>query len=172
MSGMVVSITVNGEDEEIDLAEILGISSAESEREQVAAQMAWWGAIWGQAIETEQLADAAYRTWRAEQTARFADGGLAEWKCKSAVEAMPEFRTHKEQIAAAARNATAAKAIYEAFGKKSELLTKLVRRDDNDNYHGRNLGREQHTDDADEREHDPRVSKMKSAVGATKRKGA
>lgn len=168
MSHMVVSITLNGHDEEFDLGEIMSISNPEADRETVAAQMAWWGAIWGQAVETEQLADAAYRSWRARTTDKVAANGTAEWKSKNIVEGMPEFVTHKEQIAAAARNAATARAIYEAYGKKAELLIKLVRRDDNDSYHGRTLGREHNNEEAREERED----RARAAIAATKqRKG-
>lgn len=119
-----VQIEVDGKPVEADLDEQLEIGDVSTDMEKVAAQMAYWGAVWASAEAEKLSADAYYRQWRAEagRSLLESDPKLAEWKVKQDIEAQPKFAKIKQGLATAMRNATLSKAIYESFKTKASML--------------------------------------------------
>lgn len=117
-------ITVNGKLIKFNPQEVLAIKDISTEMDEVAARIAYWGFIWGQAEEEAVRADAYYRNWRNKEgeARRAKDEKLSEWKVWNEVEAMPKFTLLKQAIAESARNVTTAKGIYEAFKIKASIL--------------------------------------------------
>jgi hypothetical protein len=159
---MKIKLLVNGEVQELDLQEILVIKNPDAEREEAAAQVAWWGAVWAASVETAALADTEYRHWKGVSIRSLidADPKLAEWRVSAMVESSPEWKELKTRAAAAERYANAAKAVFEAWNTKADILARLIRRDDNERYSAPATGRETTTD--------PRVQKM-AHMNAAKR---
>lgn len=119
-----VDIQVNGERVTMDFSDELEIGDVSQDMIKVAAQMAFWGAVWAAAESEQQRADAAYRQWRADQTNMVlaADPKMAEWKVKAKIEETDTFVNLKAAIAQAANNVTLAKNICEAFKVKAHVL--------------------------------------------------
>ncbi len=159
-----VTINIDGEDQEIDIAEILTIKNPEAERDEVTALMAWWGSVWASAAQDATLSDVGYRHWKGISIKNLleADPKTAEWKMAAMIESTPEWKQLKMACAAAERNAGVAKAIFEAYARKADLLARLVRRDDNERYHAPETAR-----DTSE---DPRVQKMAAMNNAKAKK--
>lgn len=120
----IVKIEVDGKPVEADLDEQLEIGDVSSDMERVAAQMAYWGAVWASAEAEKLSADAYYRQWRADagKTLLESEAKLAEWKVKQEIEAQSKFAKIKQGLATATRNATLCKAIYESFKTKASML--------------------------------------------------
>lgn len=119
-----VSIEVDGQPVVINVDAEMEIGDLSTDMNRVAAQMAYWGAVWAAAEGELKSADAWYRAWRAKNGAAMieADGKMSEWKVRQALEADPKFMTIKKSLAAATRNATLTRAIYEAFRTKANML--------------------------------------------------
>jgi len=124
MSFSQVELVVNGDKVQVDLEEILSIQDISRDMDQVASQMSYWGAVWAAADEESQRADAHYRKWRAETGQRIlsANEKTAEWKVKQDIESDETFLKLKSSLAQAAHNVTLAKAIFEAFKIKANML--------------------------------------------------
>jgi hypothetical protein len=140
----VVRVVVNGDVQTVDLSEVLEIRDPGSERLEAPAMVAWWGAVWADAVQAAEREDAAYRHFQAAayKTLLEQDAKVAEWKAKALVESTTEWLTQKTRVVDAERNANAAKAIFEAYQVKADMLARLVRREDSELYHGRDVGRE------------------------------
>ena len=119
-----VKIKVDGLPVEANLDEELEIDDVSTDMDKVAAQMAYWGAIWAAAQGEQEAADAYYRQWRANKGKALleSDGKLAEWKTRQEIEADPKFMKIKQGLATAIRNATLCRAIYESFRTKANML--------------------------------------------------
>ena len=117
------SIEVNGEPVAIE-DHPLRVADLDSDMTEIAAQMSYWGRLWGAAEAEKELADARYRTWRAEYGKQTldADPKLAEWKIKQKIESSPNFMSHKEAIATAQRNTVILKTRFESFRAKASIL--------------------------------------------------
>lgn len=133
---MILKLAINGQDVEVDLNDLLKISSSlEIERQQTAAHLGYFGELWASAQRMCDEADLAYRHWRA--TSRAAHHGaadakgkpLADAKLTDLIEATPEFRMLKSKIIDAQYQANAARVVYEALAHKARLLTFLSSRD-------------------------------------------
>jgi len=119
-----VNIEVDGQSVAINVDVELQVGDLSKDMDQVAAKMAYWGAVWAAAEAEMKSADAWYRAWRAKTGAAMieADGKMSEWKVRQALEADPRFMTIKKSLAAATRNVTLTRAIYEAFRTKANML--------------------------------------------------
>ncbi len=118
-----VTLIVDGEpvessDEELEVGDI------NDDMTKVAAQVAYWGAVWAAAEEEKLCADAAYRQWRAEFSLKIlsSDSKLAEWKIKARVESDKTFLKLKAALAKAERNVLSAKTRHESFKVKAATL--------------------------------------------------
>lgn len=114
-------IIVSGTKVEIDTKTDMMISDISDDMDRVAASMAWWSSVWAEAESEHVRLDAAYRAWRGRKTAAI-DGKLPEWKAKAAIEADPEFLSHKGEIARAEGNIIAARGQFDSFDKKANAL--------------------------------------------------
>lgn len=167
-----VTLVVDGEEQTIDLDEVMVIVDPEEDRRTVAADIAWWGELWARAVEAAEIADAEYRQWSGKSTAAGADSGegdkkgLPEWKVKAVVEGSPQFLTLKKRIAEANGNVTRTKAVFEAYCHKAELLRGKTQQESREAFHANALGRGRPDADATE---DPRAKKM-AANNQQKRK--
>lgn len=119
-----ITIKVDGELIDIDLAEDLIIRDLAGDMDHVAAKIGHWGDMLGVAEAEKILVDAAYRSWRADfgRVLLATNEKLAEWKVKAAIEASPDFMQHKEKIATAQRNVMTLHSVYEAFRVKAGQL--------------------------------------------------
>lgn len=119
-----ISMEVNGQPVSIDFNEEMEIGDVSEDMTKVAAQLAFWGAVWAAAEAELKRADAAYRQWRADQTNMCldADPKLAEWKVRAKVEEMDTFVKLKSAIAQAENNVISAKQVCEAFKVKAHVL--------------------------------------------------
>ena len=117
------TLTIDGEEITLD-RDSLEIRDLDDDMTKAAAQMAYWGGLWGTAEGEKSDADTAYRTWRAEYGKQVleADPKLAEWKVKQQIEASKKFTTHKERMSESIRNASVLRAMYESFRAKCSLL--------------------------------------------------
>lgn len=106
--------------------------SLDAEASDVAAYMGLVGDLIGEWTTGVEVADAAYRRWRAqasETVAAAADKAPAEWKIKAAVEADPAFTTHKGEVAALTGELEFLRAYFSALQVKSTQLRGLMDRD-------------------------------------------
>lgn len=106
----------------LDTERDLHVVDISEDMSRVAALMAWWGSVHAECEREKVLADARYRQWRAAETNALASSGLPEWKVKAAIESKREFLVHKEEIARTEANVIAAKAQFDAFAKKGNIL--------------------------------------------------
>jgi len=119
-----IEIKVDGNPVHANVDEILEIGDVSEDMDKVAAQMAYWGAVWAAAEGERESADAYYRQWRADVGKKLLETNdkLAEWKAKQEIEADPKFMKIKQGLATAIRNATLCRAVYESFRTKANML--------------------------------------------------
>lgn len=165
-----VTLVVDGEEQTIDLDEVMVIVDPEEDRRTVAADIAWWGELWARAVEAAEISDAEYRVWSGKSMNAAIDPATgkapAEWKVKAIVESSDGFLTMKKRIAAANGNVTRTKAVFEAYCHKAELLRGKTQQEAREAFHANALGRDRPDADATE---DPRAKKM-AANNQQKRK--
>jgi hypothetical protein len=157
-----ITLVVDGEDQTIDLDEVMVIVDPDEDRRKVAADIAWWGELWARAVEAAEIADAEYRHWSgASMNAAVSTDGKApaEWKVKATVEGSDEFLTMKKRIAAACGNVTRTKAVFEAYCHKAELLRQKTRQESTEAFHANQVGRDS-VDEPRDASSDPRAKKM------------
>lgn len=120
----IISVDVDGEQVSMDVDEELRIGDIDYDMGRVAAQMAFWGELWGQAESQRVEADSDYRFWRAQlgESILNKDPKIPEWKAKQKIEASPKFQRYKDGIAKAARNATMLRAVFLSFQTKASML--------------------------------------------------
>ena len=118
------TIEVDGKTVEIDLAADLTIDDLSKDMDEVAAKMAYWGAVWAASEAEAERVDTSYRSWRAEYGRQLLEANekLAEWKVKQEIEASPKFKRYKEGVAIATRNKTMLRAIFESWRVKASQL--------------------------------------------------
>lgn len=141
---MKLTISIDGTDQELDLNEILSIREPESERATCAVYLAYWGGIFGAKLEEEELADANYRAWHGETVVRLlgtsGDKGPAEWKVKAIIEADGGFLTAKAAIAKTKRDVASAKAVFDAYSRKADILARLIARENTEHIRSGGVG--------------------------------
>lgn len=141
---MNVKLTIDGEEQSIALADILTIRVPEQERMEVAVHLAYWGSIFGAKLEEEELADALYRQWHGTTTSALLSSeekAPAEWKVKAVLEADVAFMECKERIARSKREVASAKAIFDAYSRKADILARLIAREDSERVRAAGVGR-------------------------------
>jgi len=118
-----LKITVMGEEVELDRSQLVIVDLGE-DMDHVAAQVSYFGGLWGEAEREEMAADTYYRAWRAKEGEKVlgADPKMAEWKVKQDLEASSQFAVIKEQLSIARRNTIALRGHYEAFKVKASIL--------------------------------------------------
>jgi hypothetical protein len=119
-----IEIKVDGQPVKGDVDELLEIGDVSEDMDKVAAQMAYWGAVWASAESEKEQADSYYRQWRANKGKELleANDKLAEWKTRQEIESDPKFMKIKQGLATAIRNATLCRALYESFRTKANIL--------------------------------------------------
>lgn len=150
-----------GGEQDIDLDELLVITSVETERDRVSAEIASWGVLWGQATKDYELAEAASTKWRAQSlvSSLKKDEKVSEWKAKAFADSSPEFFAMRDQETEAKRNMIAINAVYEAFKSKGRLLERLTGVQQAEIGASMRVGQET-TPTAD----DPRVKRMRGVI--------
>jgi hypothetical protein len=119
-----INLRVAGRAVQADIEAELMVGDINRAMDEVAAKMAYWGALWGEAEAEQERVDAQYRFWSADfgRAILAADPKLAEWKVAQEVESSPKFARHKDAVAAAQRNVTVLKVVYESFRTKASIL--------------------------------------------------
>jgi len=109
---------------ELDIDQELLIGDVSEDMDKVAAQIAFWGRLWGEAEARRINTDGSYRNWAANMGKKILaqDPKIAEWKAKDITEASKDFVTHKGHIAQATLEATTLRSIVDAFKSKASLL--------------------------------------------------
>lgn len=112
-------------DEEVNVTKELAIGpDLGQEMAGLPGQLAYFGTMLSEAQAYQARCEAEYRAWRAKQIEAFleADAKLAEWKVRAKVEALPQFAAHKEAIAKAEKFVHDLWAVYDALGRKADML--------------------------------------------------
>lgn len=108
----------------LDIDQELTIGDISSDMDKAAAQIAFWGKMWGEAERQRIITDAAYRHWGASGRKRVlaADPKMPEWKAKDLIEADANFVKHKAVMAQSMMDATVLRSIVDAFRAKASML--------------------------------------------------
>lgn len=121
-----LDLVVVGEHFTAPIVADLTIDSIGDDMDVVAAQMGYWGNVLGAAVYEVVMADARYRSWRANFGIAVAEDpktkSLAAHKIKDLLEASPQFLEHKEAIAATKRNVTTLEKLFRSFETKGNQL--------------------------------------------------
>lgn len=168
-------INIDGVEQEIDLAEILTINKPEVERFEVSVHLAYWGAIFGAKLEEEELADANYRHWHGETIKtllKTEEKAPAEWKVKAVVEASPGFLAAKQEIARSKRDVATAKAIFDAYSRKADILARLIARENTEHIRTGGVGRTDYDPAPSTDKVEERNAKVAAAIAARKKPNA
>jgi len=120
----VEKLTIGEETFEIDVVAECRITDLDKDMAEVAARIAYWGAVLGAAIEERDLCEARYRAWRAKinTAALEEDPKIAEWKVKATIEADKTFMQYKEASARAEHNVATLNYLIRALMEKSPNL--------------------------------------------------
>lgn len=123
-----VVVHVDGVSQEINLEELLNIINPEKERDTIAADIAYWGAKFGEAIGQQRMAEAASTKWMGQNIASSlkADEKVSEWKAKAFAHGSPEYIAVKNAEAEAEANSMALGALFEAYKQKGRILERLI----------------------------------------------
>lgn len=119
-----IEMTVDGNLIQFDENSELVIGDVSEDMNKVAAQMAYWGSIWAAAEQERILIEVHYRQWKAKVKFDIlaSQPKLAEWKVQTEMQTMPEYGRLYTAQAAAVRNATLAKSIFESHRIKANML--------------------------------------------------
>ena len=119
------TIKVQGEPVDLDVKADLPITNLDKDMDQVASHMGWWGSVLGAAERERVQADSHYRHWRGQAWMAAYEGKPKpppEHVIKATVESDPKFLQYKEAIALSEENVAIARAVFEAFSKKANVL--------------------------------------------------
>lgn len=165
-----VTVHVDGAQQEIDCDEILIITSPEKERDTVAADIAYWGAKYGEAIGNQRMAEAASTKWMGQQLAGAlkTDDKVSEWKAKAFAHGSPGYTAMKDSEANAEANSVALGAVFEAYKQKGRILERLIGVEQALIASSGRIGREESADPRGTALDDPRVSKAKATFAKKK----
>jgi len=118
-------IKVQGQEVELDVKDGLPIANLDQDMDRVASQMAWWGSVLAAAEREQVQCDSHYRNWRGKAWLAASEAKTKappEHVIKATVESKPDFLKYKEAIATAAENVALARAVFEAYSKKANVL--------------------------------------------------
>jgi hypothetical protein len=138
-----LTFNIEGEKQSIDLAQELEISDLEAERARVAAQIAYWGALVAAADAAAERLEAELEHWTGKCVDKLlaADPKMAEWKCKPATQAQDDFLERRRTIIAAKEEAAKAKAVYNGFTRKHDILKAMTSREGGERFAAGDVGR-------------------------------
>lgn len=118
-----IETVLGGKQIQLDVDQEPTIQDLSDDMDRVAAQIAFWGELWGAAEGERVMADARYRAWAAQLAMKLQKmDGMSEWKVKARIEADPGFIKCKEAIAKTTRDATVMRAVFDAFKSKASML--------------------------------------------------
>lgn len=170
----IVTVHVDGEEKHLNLDDILIIRDQQAERETVAADIAYWGAMFGGATSQLKLAEAASTKWMGQQLSESlrSDEKVAEWKARSFAHGSPEYVAMKEAEGNAEGNCLALQAVYEAYKQKGRILERLIGVEQALISSSTRIGRTEIAagPSASRAETDPRVAKMRGLIKAPGKK--
>lgn len=120
----VETLTISDKKFKVDVVAECRIVDLDADMAEVAARIAYWGAVLGSAIEERDLCDARYRAWRAKinKAALEKDPKISEWKVKATIEADKTFMQYKTASAAAEHNVVTLTYLIKALMEKSPNL--------------------------------------------------
>lgn len=111
-----ISISVDNLRVTIDPAQLASefVEMGEADR---AAKRIWLSSLFARAKAEAIRGDAVYRSFRSEATAAMVkkDSKLAEWKCRVQIEASPQFKEMKSDIAECEMNAVLLRGVLDAL---------------------------------------------------------
>jgi hypothetical protein len=96
------------------------VNDIDTEMDQVASLMAYWGSVLASATREQMEADASYREWRALVSEEYST--LSEAKIKAKIEAHPKFMIYKKALAKLEENIILATKAFASFDKKGNML--------------------------------------------------
>lgn len=164
-----ISIKVNGTVETVEFKE-LDVTDAAEERQTVVSKMCYWGSVWSEAKAQSEKLDARYRAWRGVSTQNLlaADPKMAEWRLRAQIDGSPEFIKFKDAQAEALEVESKAYTLWRSYEQKAVMLGQLISREVSEIRSAMHVTRTGH--DEPDVESDPRTSKIKDALKATKAK--
>ncbi len=118
------TITVNGNEVQLDIDVDLQIGALSGDMDKIAAQMGFWASVWAAAVREAEEADAHYRAWRGRMVGQILDSEpkLAEYKVNARINANDQFLKYKHAQAMASEHVVLAKGLFESLEKKSNQL--------------------------------------------------
>lgn len=118
------TIVVLGQKVELNTVDGLPIADISIDMDRVAAQMAWWGAVWAAAERQKIEVAGKYRKWKsiALLEAKARGEKDAEWKIRAHVEGSEGFLAFQDEIALAEEAVVLSKNVFDAFSKKANML--------------------------------------------------
>ena len=95
-----------------------------TDMDQSASKIAWAGSVHGLLHEANDVLDAEYRAWRADQGEKLLtmNEKLSEYKIKQLIESAPDFVTYKKKRAEMKRKLWSMNAISNALGSYADTL--------------------------------------------------
>ena len=101
-----------------------GSRDLDEDMDQAAAKIAWAGAMLGLMYEADEVLDARYRQWRADEGERMLARSekLSEFKVKQLIESSAEFVRLKSQLAELHRGIHTLESAVRALSAQSDML--------------------------------------------------
>lgn len=162
-----ITISIDGDDQTFDLEALLTVANPEMERNTVAVELAYWGGIWAAKLEEEEMADADYHHWRGETICDLLkkEEKAAEWKVKEFVNGSEGYLEVRRVWGKAKRDVQGAKAMFEAYSRKADILARLIAREDTERVRSGDVGR---TSDGAKTPAADKIAAAKAAIEKTR----
>lgn len=137
-----ITIKIGGDVHSISRSD-LEIQDAETERHQVAADVAWWGSVAASAQARMESLEAVATQWRAAalQKCLQVDEKMAEWKAKSAADSHQEYLKIQNDIVHAREQLNKAQAVHWALIRKSDMLREMIQSENGTRRSSHDIGR-------------------------------
>ena len=141
----VISLTVEGEVQEVDLEIEMVIHEPIEERSRITSKSAYWGAVWVSAQAQVEGIQAELEHWEAKALTIILkkDEKIAEWKAKAMVRAHAGYLQINKDLAAAREMANKSKIIHRAFSRKGDLLQAMITPENRNKRSAYGIGREE-----------------------------
>lgn len=140
---MKLTFRIEGQSHQVDLNEELRIDNLDADRSEVAAKIAYWGAVLAAGEEAVEKLEASFDHWngKAVDACVTQDDKPSEWKVKAAVQAQDDFLKQKHALAAARSQAAKIRAVYNGYTRKHDLLRAMTGREGPERGSANDLGR-------------------------------
>jgi len=118
-----IEVSIDGADVVLDVDYDTSITDLDTDMDQVASKIAWYGRVLAAAEESALRVDTLYRQWRAVMTNNaLGKGNLSEFKIKAVIEADPKFVLFKNQIGSSEALVTRLQKALIALQVKANIL--------------------------------------------------